>query len=102
MCNTWEEATANGTRQCDAVAIGPGMFGGYCAEKIFRLGEANGLKVLLLDAGPFLVPTHVQNLPSIGLNVEGAIVRIPQRAQRIYTCPGHTVRLSRSRPRLGT
>jgi choline dehydrogenase-like flavoprotein len=73
VCNTWEEATANGTRQFDAVVIGAGMFGGYCADKTFRFGEANGLKVLVLDAGPFLVPTHVQNLPNAGLNVPGPI-----------------------------
>lgn len=32
VCNTWEEATANGTRHFDAVVIGGGMFGGYCAD----------------------------------------------------------------------
>lgn len=73
VCNTWGEATANGTRHFDAVVIGAGMFGGYCADKIFRDGEANGLKVLVLDAGPFLIPTHVQNLPNIGLNVPGPL-----------------------------
>lgn len=36
VCNTWDEATANGTRQFDAVVIGAGMLGGYCAEKIYR------------------------------------------------------------------
>jgi len=69
VCNTWEEATANGTRHFDAVVIGAGMFGGYCAEKIYEFGEENGLKILVLEAGPFLIPTHVQNLPNIGLNV---------------------------------
>jgi len=73
VCNTWEEATASGTRQFDAVVIGAGMFGGYCADKIFRFGQANGLKVLVLDAGAFLVSTHVQNLPNAGLNVPGQI-----------------------------
>jgi choline dehydrogenase-like flavoprotein len=73
VCNTWDEATAGGTRQFDAVVIGAGMFGGYCADKIFRFGQANGLKVLVLDAGAFLVPTHVQNLPNAGLNVPGPI-----------------------------
>jgi len=73
VCNTWDEATANSTRQFDAIVIGAGMFGGYCAEKIFRFGAANNLKVLVLDAGPFLIPTHLQNLPSIGLNVPGEI-----------------------------
>lgn len=69
VCDTWDEATAAGTRHFDAVVIGAGMFGGYCAEKIYRFGAANNLKVLVLDAGPFLIPTHVQNLPDIGLNV---------------------------------
>jgi choline dehydrogenase-like flavoprotein len=69
VCNTWDEATAGSTRQFDAVVIGAGMFGGYCAEKIYNIGAANNLKVLVLDAGPFLIPTHVQNLPDLGLNV---------------------------------
>jgi hypothetical protein len=69
ICNTWDEATVQGTRQFDAVVIGAGMFGGYCAEKIYRFGAANNLKVLVLDAGPFLIPTHLQNLPHVGLDV---------------------------------
>lgn len=73
VCNTWDEATAGGARPFDAVVIGAGMFGGYCADKIFRFGQAAGLKVLVLDAGPFLVGTHVQNLPDAGLNVPDPI-----------------------------
>ena len=69
VCNTWDEATAGSTRQFDAVVIGAGMFGGYCAEKVYNFGAANNLKVLVLDAGQFLIPTHLQNLPDIGLNV---------------------------------
>jgi choline dehydrogenase-like flavoprotein len=67
--NTWEEAVSNGGKPFDAIVLGAGMFGGYCAEKIYRLGAAKGLRVLALDAGPFLVATHVQNLPRAGLNV---------------------------------
>jgi hypothetical protein len=74
VCNTWEEATANGSRQFDAIVIGAGMFGGYCADKIYRLGAPRNLKVLVLDAGAFLIPTHIQNLPpKIGLNVPDPI-----------------------------
>ena len=73
VCNTWDEATAGGARRFDAIVIGAGMFGGYCADKIYELGAAAGLKVLVLEAGPFLLPTHVQNLPSIGLNVPGPL-----------------------------
>jgi hypothetical protein len=73
VCNTWDEATEGGTRLFDAVVIGAGMFGGYCAEKIYRLGALNNLKVLVLEAGPFLLPSHLQNLPQVGLNVPGPL-----------------------------
>lgn len=69
ICNTWEEATLNGGVAFDAVVIGAGMFGAYCAEKIYRLGP--NLRVLVLDAGPLLVTEHVQNLARIGLNAAG-------------------------------
>jgi len=67
VCNTWDEATAGSTRHFDAIVIGGGMFGAYSAEKVYRWGAANNLKVLVLEAGPFLVATHLQNLPDIGL-----------------------------------
>jgi GMC oxidoreductase len=74
VCNTWDEAVNNGGKPFDAVVIGAGMFGGYCAEKIFRFGAPRNLRVLVLEAGPFLVPTHVQNLPRIGLDVPNPIL----------------------------
>src|SRR2546423_3252061 len=70
ICNTWEEATQNGGVGFDAVVIGAGMFGAYCAEKIYR--HAN-VRVLVLDAGSLLVTEHVQNLSRIGLNPAAAI-----------------------------
>src|SRR5215472_8078526 len=69
ICNTWDEVTNNGGVQFDAIVIGSGMFGAYCAEKIYR---HSNLRVLVLEAGPFLVSEHVQNLARIGLNVAGA------------------------------
>ncbi|MCI0540263.1 MAG: DUF1080 domain-containing protein [Verrucomicrobiales bacterium] len=38
-CNTWEEVLANGGAPFDVIVIGAGMFGAYCAEKIYRYGE---------------------------------------------------------------
>ena len=70
ICSTWDEAVNNGGVQFDAVIIGAGMFGAYCAEKIYR---NSGLRVLVLDAGPYLVSEHVQNLARIGLNAAGAV-----------------------------
>jgi len=37
VCNTWTEATANGGNPFNVVVIGAGMFGGYCADKLYRL-----------------------------------------------------------------
>jgi len=74
VCSTWDEAVGNGGSPFDAVVIGAGMFGGYCAEKIFRFGAPRNLRVLVLEAGPFMVSTHVQNLPRLGLNVPPAIL----------------------------
>lgn len=65
ICNTWEEATAN--PNFDAVVIGSGMYGGYCAAKLFRAGETLGLRTLVLEAGSFLVSEHTQNLTNFGL-----------------------------------
>jgi choline dehydrogenase-like flavoprotein len=67
VANTWTEAIQNGGRPFDTVVIGGGMHGGYCAEKLYRYGEGIGLRVLVLDAGPLLATTHLQNLPGIGL-----------------------------------
>ena len=64
VCNTWDEAVNNGGAPFDVVVIGSGMFGGYCADHLFR---KSNLRVLVLDAGPFVVSTHLQNLPDIGL-----------------------------------
>ena len=67
LCNTYDEAVNNGGFPFDAIVIGAGMFGAYTAEKIYRLGGGN-LRVLVLDAGSFLVSEHLQNLSRIGLN----------------------------------
>jgi choline dehydrogenase-like flavoprotein len=65
FCNTWEEAMTNPA--FDVVVIGCGMYGGYCADKLFRGSKTK--RTLLLEAGAFLIAEHFQNLPNIGLNV---------------------------------
>lgn len=67
ICNTWDEAVNNGGLPFDAVVIGGGMYGAYCAEKIYRAGG----RVLVLEAGPFLASEHIQNLTQMGLNAPG-------------------------------
>ena len=68
ICSTLDEAVNNGGAPFDVVVIGAGMFGAYAADKIYRKSADQNLRILLLDAGSFLLPTHVQNLPHLGLN----------------------------------
>jgi choline dehydrogenase-like flavoprotein len=71
ICSTWEEATQNGGPPFTAVVIGAGMYGAYLATHLFR--RKTNARVLVLDAGRFLISEHVQNLGNIGLNVPGPI-----------------------------
>jgi choline dehydrogenase-like flavoprotein len=71
VCSTWDEATQNGGPPFSAIVVGAGMYGAYCAAKIFRGNP--GKRVLLLDAGRFLVTEHVQNLARIGLDIPAPI-----------------------------
>ncbi len=71
ICSTWDEAVNNGGVAFYAIVIGAGMFGACCRpEKIYRHANA---RVLVLEAGSFLVTEHVQNLSRIGLNAGGAV-----------------------------
>ena len=75
VCNDWGEvkaSLADGGFPFDAVVIGAGMFGAYCAEKLYRRGAGIGLRVLVLDAGSFVLPSHVQNLPQLGGTIGNA------------------------------
>ena len=68
VCNTYDEAVTNPA--FDVVVIGSGMYGGYCAAKIYSESAAKGapLRVLVLEAGPFLVHEHGQNIAGLGLS----------------------------------
>lgn len=71
VCNTLDEAFASG--RFDVIVIGSGMYGAYLAQQVAQEGAAKNVRVLVLEAGPFLVSEHVQNLASMGLNVAGEI-----------------------------
>src|SRR5215471_12030903 len=67
VCSTWTEVNNNGGAPFDVIVIGAGMYGGYIADKLYRRAENIGLRVLVVEAGSFLLPTHTQNLPRLGL-----------------------------------
>lgn len=79
--NTWDEATASGP--FSAVVVGAGMYGAYCAVAIRRAHPE--ARVLLLDAGSWLVAEHIQNLGMLGINVPSPIMpgADPRRAREL-------------------
>lgn len=67
LCNTHGEAAAGGP--FDIVVIGGGTFGAAIAEHVwYRQKRAGGgLRTIVLEAGPFTLPEHVQNTGILGL-----------------------------------
>src|SRR5437763_9138618 len=73
LCNTLQEAldstgqTVGGRqRQFDTIIIGGGTFGGVVAEHLFLSDTTRTRRILVLEAGPFVLPEHVQNMPFLG------------------------------------
>jgi GMC oxidoreductase len=90
-CNTFDEALANSDafyrstardlngnalaprgdlRPFDFIVIGGGTFGGAVAEQLFYRSTGRSERILVLEGGPFLLPEHWQNLPSMSLGGE--------------------------------
>lgn len=79
ICNGLDEALTSANqsiradaRPFDTIVIGGGSFGSAFAQHVFSRDQKHSHRVLVLEAGPFTVPEHVQNLPLIGLPVPGA------------------------------
>jgi choline dehydrogenase-like flavoprotein len=71
VCNTLQEARdsiAAGARPFDFIIIGGGTFGAALAEHLWFRSSKRSERILVLEAGPFILPEHVQNLPVLGLD----------------------------------
>jgi choline dehydrogenase-like flavoprotein len=76
VCNGLDEALRSTDRSVkpdakpfDVIILGGGTFGPVLAHQIFQRDAARQHRVLVLEAGPFVLPEHVQNLPMMGLGV---------------------------------
>lgn len=84
ICNTFEEAERSTRKEAqpeigrgerldakkfDIVVIGGGTFGAAFAEHVWFRDQAKQRRILVLEAGPFVLPEHNQNLPMVGLGV---------------------------------
>lgn len=73
LCNTLQEALDSAAqavggrrRDFDVIVIGGGTFGSVIAEHLFIADATRSRRILVLEAGPFVLPEHVQNLPFLG------------------------------------
>ncbi|MEI9912604.1 MAG: family 16 glycoside hydrolase [Bacteroidota bacterium] len=76
VCNGLDEAlqTTDKTLRPDAkafdiIVIGAGSFGAAIAQRLFDQDKARNHRILVLEGGPMLLPTHVQNIPLMGINL---------------------------------
>ncbi len=85
ICNGLDEALAstrqdgqrpdgspqNDARPFDIIIIGGGSFGPVLAQHLFQSDTTHSHRILVLEAGSFLLTEHVQNLPMLGLHPPG-------------------------------
>ena len=95
-CNTDVEANdamnRPDGRPFDVIVVGGGSFGPILAENVFFDDETHSRRVLVLDAGPMVLPEHQQNLPVLG-DVETIVRELPWQADQTLTFAGLRVML---------
>ena len=81
VCNGLDEAIASTSgvdgRPFDIVIIGGGSFGSVLALQALSRDRFRDQRILVLDAGPYVLPEHVQNLPALGLDPPPPVMADP-------------------------
>jgi len=72
ICNGFDEAMASTAGRADAkpfdiVIVGGGSFGGALAQHLLYSDKFSNHRILVLEAGPFILAEHTQNLPLLGV-----------------------------------
>ena len=74
ICNTLDEVyaslgvtVAGQRRDFDVIVVGGGTFGAVMATQLLLHDPTQSRRILVLEAGPFVLPEHVQNTPQLGV-----------------------------------
>ena len=80
VCNSFAEALAStdasqrpDAKPFDVVILGGGTFGAALASALFQRDKERKHRILVLEAGPFILQEHVQNIPLPGFDPASAI-----------------------------
>ena len=96
-CNTDAEALAatgrSDARPFDVVVVGGGSFGPILAENVYFDDKTHSRRVLVLEAGPMVLPEHQQNLPLLGGEIEKLVGDVPWAADKKLSFAGLRVML---------
>src|SRR5262245_47240730 len=73
LANTMQEAldsaaqiVGDSRRDFDVIVVGGGSFASVIAERLLLNDTTHNRRILVLEAGPFVLPEHAQNLPFMG------------------------------------
>jgi choline dehydrogenase-like flavoprotein len=90
ICNGLDEALAStdkpirpDARPFDVIILGGGTFGAALAQHMFHRDVSHRHRILVLEAGPFSIPEHVQNVPVPGIDAASPTSIADLRAQGI-------------------
>jgi choline dehydrogenase-like flavoprotein len=96
-CNGLDEALRStdksvrpDARPFDLIILGGGSFGGVLAQHLLYNDKTHSHRILVLEAGRFVLPEHVQNLPMLGLNPPGPSVDDPGPQAEVWGLPWKT------------
>jgi 3-keto-disaccharide hydrolase/GMC oxidoreductase len=96
-CNTDAEALAAMSppyaRPFDVIVVGGGSFGPILAENVYFDDKTHSRRVLVLEAGPMVLPEHQQNLPVLGGDIEKLVRDVPWAADGKLSFAGLRVML---------
>src|SRR5690606_10254700 len=92
VCNGLDEALRStrdrpDARPFDVIVLGGGTFGLALAQELFFRDAEHRHRILVLEAGPMLLPEHVQNLSLLGLEIPGATSIAELRARGLDGAP---------------
>jgi choline dehydrogenase-like flavoprotein len=96
ICNGLDEALASTTGRPDAkpfdiVIVGGGSFGGALAQHLLYSDKSQAHRILVLEAGPFVLAEHTQNMPTLGLAAPGPTATDPGVARaEVWGLPWRT------------